>query len=205
MHLTVPVTQPFYSTLKFRAAGFEPAWLSDIKCRDGATALTNLVRGYAVFPIKLRPVSRTAVVTQHCRVLLRFFYIDTIESDICFPRRRGELPQQNPIPFTASINQNASYAGSRLNEWAYYLGKNNNQYNYNSFCKQLYYEYDKCSFILGLKIHSLSYRISRKQYHSKFLLVAYLLIHVFALLIAISITLILFTTVLVITQRLLGL
>ena len=103
------------------------------------------------------------------------------------------------------INQNTSYAGSRLNEWAYYLGKNNNQYNYNSFCKQLYYEYDKCSFILGLKIHSLSYRISRKQYQSKFLLVAYLLIHVFALLIAISITLILFTTVLVITQRLLGL
>lgn len=73
MHLTVPVTQPFYSTLKFRAAGFEPAWLSDIKCREGATALTNLVRGYAVFPVKLRPVSHTAVVTQHCRVLLRFF------------------------------------------------------------------------------------------------------------------------------------
>lgn len=43
------------------------------ECREGATALTNLVRGYAVFPVKLRPVSRTAVVTQHCRVLLRFF------------------------------------------------------------------------------------------------------------------------------------
>ena len=70
------------------------------------------------------------------------------------------------------INQNASYAGSRLNEWAYYLGKNNNQYNYNSFCKQLYYEYDKCSFILGLKIHSLSYRISRNQ--NFYLLLIYL-------------------------------
>lgn len=103
------------------------------------------------------------------------------------------------------IKSNAVYAGSRLNEWAYYLSNPTNQYNYNLFCKQIYREYDSCSFILGLKMHSLSYRLSRNQYQSKFLLIAYMLGNILLLLIGIAFSLVLLTALLAITQKLLAL
>ena len=37
---------------RIRAAGIEPAWLSDVRCCEGVQLLGILVRGYAIFPIK---------------------------------------------------------------------------------------------------------------------------------------------------------
>lgn len=43
---------------RIRAAGIEPTWLSDVRCCEGVQLPGILVRGYAVFPVKLRPVSQ---------------------------------------------------------------------------------------------------------------------------------------------------
>lgn len=52
--------------------------------------------------------------------------------------------------------------------------------------------------------HSLSYRLNRKQYQSKFLLIAYMLGNILLLLIGIIFSLILISALLFITQRLMG-
>jgi hypothetical protein len=102
------------------------------------------------------------------------------------------------------IKDNAVYAGSRINEYAYYFNENCNQYNFNLLCRRIYHEYNVCSFILGLKTHSLSYRLNRKQYQSKFLLIAYMLGNILLLLIGIIFSLVLISALLLITQRLMG-
>ena len=42
-----------------KSGSLESAWLSNVRCCEGGIQLPGiLVRGYAVFPVKLRPVSQ---------------------------------------------------------------------------------------------------------------------------------------------------
>lgn len=102
------------------------------------------------------------------------------------------------------ISDNAVYAGSRINEYAYYFQQNKNQYNFNLLCRRIYHEYNVCSFILGLKVHSLSYRLNRKQYQSKLLFIIYIVGYACLLLIAFVFFLAFLIATKAITQRLMG-
>lgn len=102
------------------------------------------------------------------------------------------------------IEQNAVFAGSRINECTFYLKENCNQYNFNRLCHWIYFEYNSSSFILGLRVHSMSYRLNRHQYETKFLFFIYMFLYIFLLLICLCFAITLLIAVIFITQRLRG-
>ena len=75
------------------------------------------------------------------------------------------------------INENKYLARAKLIECVYYLESYNDQYSFNKFCRKLISEYDSLSFVLGLGMHSITYRLNRKQYKTKIMLILYIMFH----------------------------
>lgn len=100
------------------------------------------------------------------------------------------------VPFSTALdilNSKKLYSSLKLIERAYYLNEQPNQQNYNSFCKRLIWEYNFLAFSRGLGIHSITYRINRNQYRTKFAFWFYTIFWSLVLLLAFFLMLFAFT------------
>lgn len=82
------------------------------------------------------------------------------------------------------FNANKHLARAKLIECVYYLESDSNQNSFNRLCRCLISEYDSLSFILGLGLHSITYRINRNQYKTNFMFNLYTAFYCFLLIIA---------------------
>lgn len=87
-------------------------------------------------------------------------------------------------PLLEIIENNKSIAGGRLNELLYFCQAHPSQENFNSLCRQINTEYDRCCRRLGLKRRSTWYRIARKQYQTKFVFILFIVKQICLLILA---------------------
>lgn len=71
------------------------------------------------------------------------------------------------------IKENKAYATHKLIRCAYFCEINLCQENYDSLCRIVCQEYDRCRSRLGLRRRSMWYKIARKQYKNKFVFALY--------------------------------
>lgn len=90
------------------------------------------------------------------------------------------------------VDENKSLVDGKLLEITYFCKENPSQSNYNALCSYINKTYDKSCRHLGLRLRSIEYRLSRKQYKTKFFLFLYLGIYLLKALLNLSIALFIF-------------